>query len=74
MVIVCSFMLCSSSLGSYSWCEVINGHDIEEKLAANTKVKLIQEVESNSAMLQNEIVKCFVLPPSSLSNTFLWKA
>jgi hypothetical protein len=34
----------------------------------NEKVKIIQEVEMNPTVLQNELAKCSVLPPSSLRN------
>jgi hypothetical protein len=44
-----------------------------KNLAMNEKVKIIQKVEEGSTM-SHEIVKCFMLPPSSLSNIILWKA
>jgi hypothetical protein len=37
-------------------------------------VKIIQEVKKNPTVLQNEIMKHFVLPLSSLSNIILRKA
>jgi hypothetical protein len=42
-------------------------------LTVSEKVKIIQNVESNQTVLQNEVVKCSVLPPSSLSNIILRK-
>jgi predicted transcriptional regulator len=45
-----------------------------KKLTMNEKVKIIQEVEENPNVSQNEIVKRFVLPLSTLSNIILQKA
>jgi hypothetical protein len=44
------------------------------KLTTSKKLKIIQEVEENSNMSQNGIVKCFVLPQLSLCNIILRKA
>lgn len=46
-----------------------NGHGVEKK-----EVKIIQEVENNQNLSWNETDKCHVLPLSSLSNIFMWKA
>lgn len=50
----------------------MNGHGTEKKHVNSEKVKIIQNVEENQTVLQNEVVKCFVLPTSSMSNIILW--
>jgi hypothetical protein len=59
-------------LGSYF--EVVIDHGVEKKEVNSEEAKIIQVVEKNPTVSRNETVKCFVLPPSSLSNIIIWKS